>query len=258
MSRLPKIFYLTCFLLLFLSCSKNQTTSSSVRASNSSYRYESKNINPPQDPAIARFVVAPEIAIMGAEINTTASSFDEVIELMEINSQKVINSVAKIEGCSAKITDYQHPGIINYSKAVISDTQKYSSSMKLEILISFDRAKDIRERIEQMNNCLGTIPQLKLEDSPENKNKSIYLALSNIIPTIKDGGKYRQKILEAKFKPLKEVASFDQPPTQFDAADTKCTSKGIVRVVDRSLSGIELDVDFDCSRLTLKQIIPVK
>ena len=90
---------------------------------------------------------------------------------------------------------------------------------------------------------------MKVEKDPEDKNKSVYLSLSQTIPTVKDLGKYRQQLLTAKFKPLKTVASISEPASQFNASSIDCTSKGIVTVKDRSLSAIELDIDLDCRRL---------
>jgi len=45
------------------------------------------------------------------------------------------------------------------------------------------------------------------------------------------------------------VANLAEPASQFNASDPKFTSKEIVKVVERSLSGIEPDIDFDCYRI---------
>ncbi len=246
MIKISKILYLVCFLLLFLSCS-NRNTSSRVRAYSDS-EGSNTNSNSFQDPTSDRFIVPPEIAIVSATISATASSFNEATELIETNSNKFFSSLNKIEGCSVNIIDYSHPAAWNYRKIASSNDSKYSSSIDLEIQIDFTSAKDIPGRIERLNNCLQVVSEMKLEKIPENKSKSIYLSLSKAIPTVKDVAKYRQQLLIAKFKPLKTVASIAEPASQFKALDTKCTSQGIVTVSDRSLKGIELDIDLDCRR----------
>lgn len=244
MLKLTKRLYLTCFLLIFLACSRNQTSSSSVIAQ--SYRSESNQNNLPQDPAINRFIVPPEMAVMSVKIRSRASSFLRVTELLEASSAKLLKSISKIEGCSAKVVEYHHPSLIDSSKRILSYPQNYSNAMELEIQISFAEMKDINERITQINNCLQAISQLKIEQPQEDKDASIYLSLSRVMPTINDVGKYRKKLLQGKFTGLKEVANYSEPATQFRASDTRCTSQGTVEVINRSLSGIELDIDFDC------------
>ncbi len=256
MLKLPKTIFLTCFLLFFLSCSRSQTSSSVTSQSYRSTpkRNYSKNVSL-QDPAINRFIVPPEIAIMRTRITATASSFAAVAKLIEVNSEKVITSISSTEGCSANILDYQHPVEYISGKAIVADAKKYSSHLELEILISFAEMEQVRERIKRVNDCLQVIPKLAIENSQEDKNASIYLALSDVMPTIQNAGKYRKKLLEGKFTGLKEVANLSDPATQFNASDTRCTSKGIVKVVDRNLSGIELDIDFDCHRLINNKVV---
>ena len=193
MFKLTKRLYLTCFLLIFLACSRNQTSSSSVTAQ--SYRSESNQTNLPQDPAIYRFIVPPEIAVMSAKISSKAGSFSSVIELLEASSAKLLKSISKIEGCSAKVVEYHHPSLNNPGKTILSDAQNYTSAMEQEIQISFAEIKEINERISQINTCLQAIPQLKIEQPKEVKDASIYLELSRVMPTIINVGKYRKKLL---------------------------------------------------------------
>ncbi len=249
MRKLSKVLYLTCFLWLFPSCSSSQTSSSSVTTQ--SYRTQSDRSYGQKfllkDPAISSFIVPPEIAVMRARISATAGSFAEVAKSIEVNAETVLKSVNSQEGCSASIIDYQHPVEMISGKKILADKRKYSSRLQLEILISFAEMKDIKERIKQVNDCLQAIPEVTIQKPKE--SISIYLALSDVMPTIQNVGKYRQQLLKAKFNGLKEVANLSEPATQFSASDTRCTSKGIVKVVERSLSGIELDVDFDCYRV---------
>ena len=237
-------------LFLFLSCTGSKLSSPSVEASGDWYESEpSNNNNSPTDPAINRFIVPPELGVINGTINSTANSFAEAAELLETNSDKLQTSIAQENNCSFKLIDYKHPLARGSRKSITSQAKKYSGSVEFEILISLANAKNIKERIQQTDNCLQAIPTLTLEQNQKDKDMKINFFFSRVFFTIKDAGKYRQKLLEFKSQPFKEVANISNPAVQFDAQDTKCTSKGIVTVIKRSLSGIELDIDFDCSRL---------
>ncbi len=253
MKLTPKL-WLCLPLFLFLSCTGSQPTSS-VNASGDWYKSEPYNNNAPTDPAINRFIVLPELGIIGGKISSSANSFVEVTKLLETNSGKLEQSISQKNGCSFDVIDYQHPVAVGSRKSITSNGKRYSGSLEFEILISLTEAKNIKERIQQVNSCLQAIPKLRLEPNQKDKDMKINLFVSRVSPTLKDAGKYRQKLLEFKSQSLREVTNFPNPAMQFDAEDTKCTSKGIVTVIDRKLSGIELDIDFDCRRLIDEQPI---
>ncbi|BAZ43214.1 hypothetical protein NIES4102_02140 [Chondrocystis sp. NIES-4102] len=252
MPKINNLIWLTCCLLLFISCGSNSNSDPSVKARSSAYEsdpYEKNYL--PQDPALARFIVAPEIAVAIANLSFNANSIDEIIKLTETNSQSFLNSLNTVKGCTAKIINYQYPLSNNYNRNVINNEQEYFHSLDIEITISLAETKDIKQRLNQINNCLEAIPK-------QNNNEMVSLTLSEVMPTIKDVNQYRQKLLEAKIKPLQEVAKIPNPPTQFKATDTRCTSQGIVEIVNRSLNGIELNIDFNCSRFGYEEVVTEK
>ena len=238
MLKRAEIVYFTCLLWLLFSCNRSQLSSSSVSAYRTSSGTEKLSL---EDPAINRFTVIPEMAVMRTTISATASSFVETAKLIEVNSEKVLTSINSIEGCSARIVDYQHP--VNRREGKLGKTHLFSS-LEVETLISFAEMKDVKERIKRVNDCLQAIPKLTTGKNPNNVR--VNLVVSDVMPTIQNAEKYREKLLESKFTALKQVANLPEPATQFQASDTRCTSKGIVKVVKRSLSGIELDIDFEC------------
>jgi len=257
MFKFPKIIWLSSIFLVFISCTQSERSFDSVQASS----YDSvagDNFSSIADPASDRFIIAPEIAVMSAKITSYSSSFAETTKLLETGSNQLLGAVGAVAGCSAKITDYQHPVVNNSRKVSLSDKNRYLGNLEIEILISLAKTEDINQRMQQLNKCLQAIPKLKVASTPSDKNASIYLSLSQVMPTIKQQGKYRQELLEFKFKPLKEVGNISNPATQFNASDTKCSSTGIVQIISRSLSGIELDINFDCSRFVDGKLIPEK
>jgi hypothetical protein len=245
----------TSLLLLFFSCSRSNNSNPSVIAqsnSSASVSSESEYSSPNQqttfvsyDPAKKRFLVSPEIAVMQAKVSAKGKSFAEAAQLIEVNSDKVIKNLAAVQGCSATITNYQYP-TEEFGKRVLDDTPVYFSSLEIDILISFDGLNSTSDRIKRLNNCVQALPELKLDTTE--KNISIGLSLSEAIPTIKNLDNYRQQLLEAKFSSLQEVTNLAAAPSQFQANETKCTSKGIVQIANRSLSNIELDIDFNCQQ----------
>lgn len=250
MLKFYKALAAVSLLLLFFSCGKSDRSTTSVTAQSdlivSSSDYSSKNQEAnilPHDRAIKRFLVPPEIAVMQATINAGGNSFAEVATLIDTNTNKALRSVSNTEGCSANILDYQHPRE-TYGKRVLSDSTMYYSNLQIEIIISFAEMNNVQQRIEQINNCWQAISTSKLE--AQEKDSTISLTLSNVVPTIENADRYRKQLLEAKFETLQEVANLSETPSQFNASDTQCTSKGDVKIVKRSLSNIELDVDFHC------------
>lgn len=258
MLKLPHTLTLISLLLLFFSCSKNNEPHPSVIAQNETNLAESsvssdENYSQnhqtanfvPNDPANKGFLVPPDLAVTQATIQVKGSSFTEVASLIELNTDKVLKSIATVQGCSATINNYQYPRE-DYGKRILDDSAVYFGSSELEIRISFAGLNTVADRIKQLNNCLQSLSGLNLTSSA--KNASINLTLADVMPTINNLDRYRQELLAAKFNSLEAVANVAAQPSQFNANDTKCTSKGIVQIVSRSLSNIELDIDFNCQQ----------
>jgi len=252
MKLISKTWLFLPWFLFFLSCATSQNNSSSIAIRSDGYESNSVN-NTEADPALSRFIVPPELGVVQGRIRSSGTSFGEVTELLKTISNKLESGVAQTKGCSFNLIDYKHPfSTWSSRKSLGSKSNKFSGSLKFEVLISLAETNNIRERIKQINSCLQAIPSLELEPEQQDKDTKINFYLSGVLPTVKDAGKYRQELLKFKSKPFKEVVKLAEPATQFDANDTKCTSQGIVTIASRTLSAIELDIDFDCRRLTKK------
>ena len=247
MQKLYQAFTIGSLLLLFYSCNKNNSPSTIAQSPGYSENTQQPN-TVTNDPTSDRFMVPPEIAIVQANIRATDKSFAKTFELIDANTDRLIQSINNTDGCRADILDYQHSEEASSNRGYDPenfDDLVYTSNLDLEITISFDDNNSVKERIKQLNNCLQAVPQLKPENS---KNSSISLNLSEPIPTVKNASEYRKQLLETKFASLQEVANLSETPSQFNASDTKCTSKGNVQIINRSLSNIELDIDFNCQQ----------
>lgn len=247
MQKLYQTLTIGSLLLLFYSCNRNN--SPSITAQSPSLTENTQQPNTVIDDRRSDLLfVPPEIAIMQAKLQATGDSFAKTFELIDANADRVIQSINNTDGCRAELFDYQHPQEANNNRSYSSknsDNLIYTSSLDLEITISFDNNNSVKERIQQLNNCLQAIPQLTSEDSENNR---ISLNVAQPIPTVKNASEYRQQLLETKFASLQEVANLSETPSQFDASNTKCTSKGNVQIINRSLSEIELDIDFNCQQ----------
>ena len=240
-------------LLLFFSCSRSYNSTTSVVAESetniASYR-EPQGQTPEfiytQDPAIGRFYVPPEIAYLQATLYARGNSFDEVAEFISTNSAFLQEQITQVPGCEIDVLDYNHPRGVS-EKRIISGDMVYSGNSVAQITIDFAQSQQLEDRIVQLNKCLKAIPQLKL-DNPQKKNTAIGLELSRIVPTVRDTGIYREQLLKSQFARLQGVAQVPDPPSQFSADSTKCTSNGLIEIRERSLSRVELVIDFKCQK----------
>jgi len=149
-------------------------------------------------------------------------------------------------GCSARIADYTQP-LQKLAARGKSDASSYTSTINVELEMTFTSLDTIDDRIERLDDCLGRIPDA---DAKSEDKEAIALSFSAIVPTIRDVSVHRDTLLQQHFDRLSAVAAADAPPSQFQASETRCTSDGTVSIVSRQLSGIELAVDLTCKQLT--------
>lgn len=252
--KLSHLIALSSCLVVFFACGNNKTSNRSVTAQNSRSSISSsdwedrgkKTTTFPGDPARDRFLVDPEIAIMNLTLRVSGNSFSEANDLITSNTNLIFKGINQTKGCNVEITDYSHPQK-TYRQKVLSNDVPFSSNQEMKATISFAGMNDIQARMQQVNKCMQTISELKL-DNPAPKKTSVHLNVTNPLPTITNANKYRKQLLASKFSGLKEVAAIAENPTQFNAKDTKCTTNGNVSITKRSLSKLELDVNFNCQQ----------
>lgn len=245
MKQVYKALVTSTFLLLFFSCSKNERVPSVIAQSSEYYDGNQQSNIAQNDPAIEKFIVPSEIAVMQGNIRATSSSFLETFDLIENSTETLLQSINGTEGCSAEIYNYQHPRK-TLEKRISGDSSTYFSNLDIAITASFDSTNNVQEKMRQLNDCLQAVPQLKLDDPPKDTN--IRFNLSPAIPTVINVNKYRTQILETKFARLQEIANLSDTPSQFNASNTKCTSNGDVQIVSRTFNNVELDIDFNCQQ----------
>ena len=69
-----------------------------------------------------------------------------------------------------------------------------------------------------------------------------------MVATVDDPGRFRSQLLQQRLKPLREVSGLADIPEQFDATGVRCTSAGEVTILQRTLGGVTLGIDFTCGR----------
>lgn len=254
MEKLYKSLATASLLLLFFSCSTRDRAvprqgrdrfSSVIAQRSESYSEREQSTIANNDPAIKKFIVPSEIAIINGNVRVTSSSYSEAFNLINNSAETLSEKINAIDNCTVEIIDYKHP-VKTYSKRSLNDNIRYHSSLDILITAAFNSANSVLEKSQQLNQCLQAIPQI--ESDNQSQNTDLKLNLSPALPTIINANKYRQQILESKFIQLQKVANLSDNPPQFDASETKCTSNGDVQIVSRTLNNIELDVDFKCQQ----------
>lgn len=231
-------------LLLFFACGRASSPRTSIAQSRSSYDAPIDTPSP-SDPAQQPFVVPPELAIISARLSTTQPSFAAATQLLQEKTDRLLSDVNAGSFCGANILDYRQP-VPPLDKYFRWDADQYTSQIDVEIEVSFEGVTAISERIQRLDDCIQRIPEFATVETK--KEEAIAMALSPALPTIQDPTIHREALLLRQFAPLQAVADAAQPPSQFTAIATQCTSNGDVKIVGRSLSGIELAVDFECHR----------
>lgn len=241
-----KLAGLVGVMLLFFACGRASGPPSSVEAQSRSYDERPHATLPlPNDPAQRPFIVPPDLAVMTVSLSTTQSSFAASTQLLQDKADLLLTKVAEGEGCVARVLDYRQP-IQPLGQYFRWDADQYSSQIDMELNISLDGLASVTARIQRLDDCVQRIPQF--EDKDTKKDGAIAVALSPAMFTLRDSNVYRDDLLQKRFAPLQAVADAAQPPGQFKASQTECTSNGEVMIVARSLGGVELDVNFECTR----------
>ena len=234
-------------LLLAFACGRASGPPSSVVAQSRSYDSDARQtLSLPDDPARQPFVVPPELVVMTVSLSATQESFATSTQQLQEKTDLLMTKVGEGKSCTAKILDYRQP-VQPSGRYFRWDADRYTSQMDVELEIALEGLTSVSERIQRLDDCVQRIPQFT--DADTKKEEAIAIALSAAMPTVRDASVHRDTLLQRRFEPLQAVASAAQPPGQFEAAQTQCTSNGDVMIVGRSLSGIELDVNFECDRL---------
>ena len=250
-NRATKLVGFAGILFLFFACGRASGPPESVNAQSRSYDSQPAAPLPaPSDPARQPFIVPPEVAVMTVSLVTTQESFAASTQLVQEKAALLVTQVEEGNGCTARIVDYRQP-VQPLGKYFRWDADQYTSQIDVEMKIDLDGLNSVTERIQRLDDCVQRMPQFADKDTK--KEEAIAVSLSTAMPTIRDASVHRDQLLQRRFAPLQAVVNTAQPPGQFKATQTQCTSNGDVRIVARSLSGIELDVNFECDRLRMDE-----
>ncbi len=98
-------------------------------------------------------------------------------------------------------------------------------------------------RMERIEECLGRFRSLAHDESLE----GVRMRVGPVVPTVDRLDRFREPLLQRHLEPLRAVAALPNVPAQFDPLATRCTSTGAVSILERTLSGVTIDVDFTCT-----------
>ena len=238
-----KVMTLAGLLFVAYACGRTSAPSSSVAQSRSDYDSSRIQTVSAQDPALQRFIVPPELALMTLSLVATEESFPESTQLLQDSAAAVVEAVDG-NGCSARMLEYTQPAL-SWGQSGLYDG-RYSSQIDVEVEVSFAGLNEVGDRITRLDECVQLIPEFTTDNGK--RDARLAIATSSVMPTLQDANRYRDELLQQRFTALQEVAAAANPPGQFEASKTVCTSDGTVKIVNRNISGIELDVDFYCEQ----------
>ncbi|MBL4683419.1 MAG: hypothetical protein JKY37_02425 [Nannocystaceae bacterium] len=205
--------------------------------SGASYRGEQA----PREPAATvlaahQLRVVPDVAQVAVDVRLRAKTFEESVDLGRSVTPSLRARWSQDEGCASTQLDRSVP-------ERVSD-KSWTSTVHFELRVSLKGMETVEQRAQQIEMCIGRVHAV--EGDPKLAGVTIVVGRPSF--ELHDPTVYQQQLLRRRFAPLLTVASTTGAPSQFNVQALECTSQGSIRVVQRTLAGLTLEVDFDCNR----------
>ncbi len=212
-----------------------------------SYRTEVQKAPDAQDPADVLFSVAPDAARSEAVLTVWAGTHVDASRKALAASQQVLETLGSTGECSGTLRDYSPPRPVG--QVVTPDGDEFESGWQAEVAVTVEAnlsgLRTVQKRAQRIDQCFGALHALNPDSAPAMKN--VGARLGALLIRVDAPHRYRAALLAAKTDQLARLSA--PRVAQFHAEDTRCTSRGEVRVVQRSLSGVALDIDFACNNV---------
>lgn len=178
-------------------------------------------------------IVPPDRAIVPLHARVPSETRAGAVERVRQIAEELRRRASSAPGCETTIHSLGHPE---------GGGDRYSASATLRMDVDLRGLDTPLARHERIEGCLAP-----LYDLPRSPFQGLELAVGEPRLTIDDPSAHRARLLEQRFAELSAVAALEAAPPQFSAARLACTSSGQVSIVERSLSGLRLAVDFSCA-----------
>lgn len=195
----------------------------------------------PHEPTVAvlaahQLRVAPDVARVAIDVRLRAKTFDESVELARAVTNSLQPRWSQDEGCATTQFDRSVPERVA--------EKRWTSTTHFELRIGLHGLETVEQRAQQIEMCMGRVHAA--ERDPELAGVTIVVGRRSL--QLDNPTEYRQQLLQRRFAPLLAVARTTGAPSQFNVQALECTSQGSVRIVQRTLVGLTLEVDLDCNR----------
>lgn len=198
--------------------------------------YGGSEVVPAVNPAlVGGLVVPPDGASARANIEVRASDPGAAVERAQEVATYVSGLWSEDPLCSARVLDYS-PAHVQGSESAASFSVSVSAQLEgLETTIA---------RIERVEDCLARFRSIATDSGL----RGVQVSVGSMVATVDDPGSFRAQLLQERLEPLRAVSALENMPEQFAPSGVRCTSAGEVTILQRTLGGVTLGVDFGCTR----------
>ncbi len=198
--------------------------------------YRSSERAPGPDASVPTgLVVPPDRATASASVEVRASDPEAAVARAHDVATYVRELWSDDPLCSARVLDYS-PAHAQGSESGASFSVSVSAHLRgLDTTIA---------RMERVEECLARFRNIATDSGL----RGVHVRVGAMVASVDDPGSFRAQLLQARLEPLREVSALQDIPDQFDSKGVRCTSAGDVTVLQRTLGGVTLGVDFGCSR----------
>ena len=177
-----------------------------------------------------RYRVAPDRALVRVRIAARGPSRPEVARRARDAANELVEAL-RLEGrCAAEVVDFGTPR---------RDGDAWHERAAVRFEIALGDLDTVAERFTRVEQCMARFGSLggSLDE--------VRLRVSDPLVTIDAPDEHRAALLARELGALEEVAAVTGPAA-YDPSSMRCVSRGQVTVLERSLRGVALGIDFSC------------
>lgn len=180
-------------------------------------------------------MVPPDRATAGASVEVRAPDPVAAVERAQEVARYVSGLWSEDPLCSARVVDYS---------PVHAQGSEAGASFSVSVSAELGGLDTTLARMERVEDCLVRFRSI----ATDSDLRGVQVSVGSMIATVDDPGRFRSQLLQQRLEPLREVSGLANIPGQFDPAGVRCTSAGEVTILQRTLGGVTLGVDFACAR----------
>lgn len=180
--------------------------------------------------------VPPDRAFVPIEVEIVHKSFEKAAKEVRAAVERTLLSVRDFDYCSVNLHDYDPP-------RPSGDLWIAVGALRADIHLG--GINDVSERMDRLDNCLRSWrTNASVRDRGKDKvlKPGTRLFLGEPVLVIDDPASHRETLLKSWATRLEAAASGVSAP-QWHPTDLRCVASGIVRVTERSISALRLELE---------------